>query len=160
MTTPAWNHGLPRGATRAPAATRFGILLREHRIANRMSQMELARRMGMSRPVICRYEYGDRHPSPETLKRLVTVLRLTKEQKDELVLATGGVALETVIRHRRPLPLQPSPLPIQVERLAAAWRSLERSGRDEVVARLAAKVDELVMAVTTATLGTPEGESG
>jgi DNA-binding XRE family transcriptional regulator len=47
-----------------------------YRTAHRLSQTELAARLGMKRPAISRLELGEHNPSIETLGRLASVLGL------------------------------------------------------------------------------------
>ena len=48
-----------------------GSLLRKVRMASGLSQEEMARRAGTSRPTLSAYEHGRKSPSADTLERLV-----------------------------------------------------------------------------------------
>ena len=47
-------------------------LLRRARVAGGLSQEELARRAGTSRPTLSAYEHGRKSPTPATAARLLT----------------------------------------------------------------------------------------
>jgi transcriptional regulator with XRE-family HTH domain len=65
-----------------------GIALREARERGRLTQAELARRAGTSQATISAYENGRKHPSVETLARLLSTAgaRLTVEHGHHPVL--------------------------------------------------------------------------
>ncbi len=54
-----------------------GALLRETRVAAGLSQQELARRAGTSRPTLSAYEHGRKSPSAETFARLLAAAGFT-----------------------------------------------------------------------------------
>jgi DNA-binding XRE family transcriptional regulator len=58
----------------------FTDLLKEYRHKARMTQAELAVRVGLSERTIRAYEAGDRNPKLVTLRALTLVLKLTPEQ--------------------------------------------------------------------------------
>jgi transcriptional regulator with XRE-family HTH domain len=59
---------------RTRLANDVAIKVIQYRVANRLSQAELARRLGMLQPNIARLESGEREPSLSTLSRLAQVL--------------------------------------------------------------------------------------
>jgi class 3 adenylate cyclase/tetratricopeptide (TPR) repeat protein len=66
----------------------FGVLLRRHRAAARLTQEELAERAGMSARAITDLERGVRRfPYPDTVDRLARALALTVEQRESLLRA-------------------------------------------------------------------------
>jgi transcriptional regulator with XRE-family HTH domain len=82
-------------------------LVREARLAARLSQRALAQRAGTSQPAIARYERGVATPSWETLERLVTAcgqrLRLSTEviaDPHDIQLAAQQLALTPLQRLR------------------------------------------------------------
>ncbi len=58
----------------ADAAYRLGALVRGHRIAAGITQVELARRAATSQPAIARLEAGGTEPTLATLRRIATAL--------------------------------------------------------------------------------------
>ncbi len=63
------------------ATAEFGQLLREHRLAARLTQEALAARAGMGVRSIQALERGESKPLQDTLQRLVAALALTPEQR-------------------------------------------------------------------------------
>jgi HTH-type transcriptional regulator / antitoxin HipB len=61
---------------RTRLASDIAIKVLQYRQANRLSQTELAARLGMRQPNIARLEAGEHAPSLETLSRLADVLKL------------------------------------------------------------------------------------
>lgn len=59
---------------RTRLANDVAIKVIQYRVANRLSQAELARRLGMLQPNIARLESGEHEPSLSTLSRLAQVL--------------------------------------------------------------------------------------
>jgi len=52
----------------------FGVLLREARLAARLSQSDLSQRSGLPKPTLSRYENGHVLPSLATLRKLADAL--------------------------------------------------------------------------------------
>ncbi|MFC0623146.1 ATP-binding protein [Kribbella deserti] len=65
----------------------FGDLLRRHRRSAGLTQAELSALSGVATDAISSLEGGRRYPRPETITRLAAALRLSPEQRDELVTA-------------------------------------------------------------------------
>ena len=60
----------------------FGELLREFRLHKRMTQQELADRLGLSSPYIAQMESGFKPPPPQALvEKITTILHLDREDK-------------------------------------------------------------------------------
>ena len=59
---------------RSAVARAVALRLVEYRAVHRITQTELARRLGMKQPAIARLESGDHNPSLDTLARLSSVL--------------------------------------------------------------------------------------
>jgi uncharacterized protein len=93
-----------------PSTTSAGALLREARTSAGLSQVELARRAGVTQSVISAYESGRRQPSLPTLTRLVEAT---------------GCGLEIAVR--------PQP-PTSPRRLGGHLGRRLRSKREEVAA--------------------------
>src|ERR1700738_5092244 len=66
--------------TSALVATSFAELLRQHRLAARLTQEALAERAGLSVNGIQKLESGSTRPYRETVRRLVEALRVTPEE--------------------------------------------------------------------------------
>ena len=105
-----------------------GIALREARRRGRLTQAALARRVGTSQATISAYENGRKHPSVETLSRLLaaTGARLTVEHNRQAVLrpspaqeARAGRTLLDVIALAEALPTRHEP-ELRFPRLRAA----------------------------------------
>ena len=67
-----------------------GELLRNHRLARRLSLQELAEQVGATRQAVSKWELGTAQPSTHRLRSLFDALRLTNAQRRELVAAFGG----------------------------------------------------------------------
>src|SRR5579871_2194695 len=67
----------------------FGRLLREYRLAARLTQEALAERAGLGVRSIQALERGESQPLQDTLRRLVAALVLTPEQRVPFVAAAG-----------------------------------------------------------------------
>jgi transcriptional regulator with XRE-family HTH domain len=63
----------------SPAAASFGELLRQHRLAQGLTQEALAERAGLSAHGVLKLEGGSTHPYRETAERLSRALDLTGE---------------------------------------------------------------------------------
>jgi non-specific serine/threonine protein kinase len=63
----------------SPAAASFGELLRQHRLAQGLTQEALAERAGLSAHGVLKLEGGSTHPYRETAERLSRALHLTGE---------------------------------------------------------------------------------
>ncbi|MEX2237742.1 MAG: helix-turn-helix domain-containing protein [Dehalococcoidia bacterium] len=67
--------------------------LRDYRLAQRISQTEVARRSGMSVSAVKAYESGSRHPSREALAAIIDSLGMPVERANP-VLAGAGYAID------------------------------------------------------------------
>jgi transcriptional regulator with XRE-family HTH domain len=90
------------GYERARRAFELGEQLRALREAQRLSQSELARRMGSTQPAIARLEAGRVAPSLDTLDRAAAALGV------ELVVTLGSLLAD--VPHTRPSPVTMSGL--------------------------------------------------
>lgn len=74
----------------APIA--FGALLRQHRLAARLTQQHLAGRAGLSVHGIQKLEHGSTHPYPNTVERLVQALGLSPQEQLRFAAAARAVS--------------------------------------------------------------------
>lgn len=68
----------------------LGTVLGDIRRRARETQEGLARRLGVRRNTVCRWELGERTPDPGTLDRILTVLEATDEDRLAALAAAGG----------------------------------------------------------------------
>jgi transcriptional regulator with XRE-family HTH domain len=73
----------------APPAAHVGPLLREWRVARRLSQLALALEAGMSARHLSCVETGKARPSRETIARLACTLEMPLRERNALLLAAG-----------------------------------------------------------------------
>ena len=64
-------------AARSPLAAKVGARVREIRLARNVTQIELAKRMGVSSSEVSRAEIGSRMPTLPTLRRFADALRVS-----------------------------------------------------------------------------------
>ena len=57
----------------------FGNILKKLRAQERMTQQQLADRLGVTKSVVSYYELQERSPSPETLIKLATIFHVTTD---------------------------------------------------------------------------------
>ncbi len=57
----------------------FGEILKQLRLEKKMSQKELAERIGIAKSVISFYESGDRSPSYDVLKEIAKIFNVTTD---------------------------------------------------------------------------------
>ncbi|HYU31243.1 MAG TPA: helix-turn-helix transcriptional regulator [Thermoanaerobaculia bacterium] len=79
--------------------------IRDRRTAAGFSQAELARRVGVSQPMISLWERGVAEPAPNVLKQLRTVLG--RERKKQTKPQWGGSHLDRGLRHDREIAAAP-----------------------------------------------------
>lgn len=70
-----------------PAA--FTGLLKKHRKKKGLSQSKLAEATGFDHSSVSRHESGERFPLKETVLKYTTVLDLTEDERDELLVSAG-----------------------------------------------------------------------
>jgi transcriptional regulator with XRE-family HTH domain len=83
----------------------FGVLLRETRLAARLSQADLSERSGLPKPTLSRYENGHVLPSLATLRKLADALGVGESEllpgsksPNEIFLEAlhaGGIEIDT-----------------------------------------------------------------
>ena len=71
------------------AAPGFGETLRELRVERRMSQTVVARRAGFDHSFLSKTESGDRVPSRDAVRRISDALRLSRDDRDKLMVSAG-----------------------------------------------------------------------
>ncbi|MGH7622527.1 MAG: helix-turn-helix domain-containing protein [Gemmatimonadaceae bacterium] len=75
--------------------------LREHRIARRISQPEIARRAGLSVSAVKGYEGGQRHPSSDALMAIIDAIGLPFEDANRIRAGAGYVIdLRAILNER------------------------------------------------------------
>lgn len=74
---------------RTAVARAVALRVIEYRAQHRISQTELARRLGMKQPAVARLEAGEHNPSFETLSRLSSTLGI----EFHIAVTPKGVAL-------------------------------------------------------------------
>jgi transcriptional regulator with XRE-family HTH domain len=89
--------------------------LRAHRIEQKMSQRQLARRAGLSASAIKAYENGSRHPSVAALDALIASLGITRERANPIRAGAGYAVDWYSLLNERFVP-EPDLLTEQVER--------------------------------------------
>ncbi len=127
----------------------FGILLKRHRRAARLTQAQVAERAGYSADYISMLERGARRPIRTTVALLADVLNISEEERRALEGAAGlqpqpisaphaapagasplqptaGSSLTTLERHRHNLPIQPNLLLGREREIAGAGALLRR----------------------------------
>ena len=57
----------------------FGDILKKLRIQERMTQQQLADRLGVTKSVVSYYELQERYPSPETLIKLASIFHVSTD---------------------------------------------------------------------------------
>ena len=57
----------------------FGNILKKLRAQERMTQQQLADRLGVTKSVVSYYELQERSPSPETLIKLASIFHVTTD---------------------------------------------------------------------------------
>lgn len=57
----------------------FGILLKELRTNRKLTQQQLAERLGVEKSIISYYENGDRYPSYDILIKIARTFRVTTD---------------------------------------------------------------------------------
>ena len=57
----------------------FGNILRKLRLQERMTQQQLADRLGVTKSVVSYYELQERSPSPEILIKLASIFHVTTD---------------------------------------------------------------------------------
>ncbi len=72
----------------------FGIKLKELRIGQKLTQQQLADRIGVAKSVVSYYESGDRYPSYDVLIRIAHIFHTTTDflldvSRDNVVDVTG-----------------------------------------------------------------------
>ena len=72
----------------------FGIKLKELRTGQKLTQQQLADRLGVAKSVVSYYESGDRYPSYDVLVRIAHVFRTTTDylldvSKESVIDVTG-----------------------------------------------------------------------
>src|SRR5215472_15989956 len=93
-------------ATETPA--RFGELLRERRLATKLTQAGLAELAGVSTRTVQDLERGLSQPHRDTLNRIMQALALTAEDRSELQAATRPTPRRRTSRQPDSLPVPPS----------------------------------------------------
>jgi transcriptional regulator with XRE-family HTH domain len=92
------------GATAAgqKSTDAFRTLLRNHRNAQRWSQERLAYEAEMDHSLVSRLESGQRAPTREAVEKLVTGMKLSEFDKDQLLIHAGffPVHPESAIGHQ------------------------------------------------------------
>lgn len=111
----------------------IGQLLREHRKARGLTQVELADQVGVSDSQIARVEAGDRNLSESVLDRVIVVLKLNRAQTAAIRAARDEAA--TVVARGK---LSDE----RMDRMEAAMRSVQRDQRD-LAARLQGLLERL-----------------
>ena len=111
----------------------FGEMLREARRKNRMTQSDLAQRLGTTQPVVSRWERGRARPSPSQREALQELFGLTESAPPESRTPT-----------LRPLPdREPDRLSLPIE--VRVWQRPEIRGDIAIVAGL--PKDDVLLAV-------------
>ena len=83
--------------------TTFGTLLIRHRTQRGLSQPKLAKRCDLNHTCLSRLEHGNRHPTRETVERLIAGLDLTDSEATAFRSAAGflnagdGVVMRPVL---------------------------------------------------------------
>jgi transcriptional regulator with XRE-family HTH domain len=108
-------------------------LLKQARRRQNLSRVELARRSGVSKDIIASYEQGRRHPTPDTLARIVDAMKLRRVEADAILIDAGldrtpPPRLKTMEKRGRFLDA------IQEEIDGYSWPSLVTNERYEVIA--------------------------
>ena len=57
----------------------FGNVLRRLRLQERLTQQQLAQRLGVTKSVVSYYELQERYPSPEILVKLAAIFHVTTD---------------------------------------------------------------------------------
>ena len=57
----------------------FGNILRKLRLQERITQQQLAERLGVTKSVVSYYELQERYPSPEILIKLASIFHVTTD---------------------------------------------------------------------------------
>jgi len=57
----------------------FGGILKKLRLQERMTQQQLAQKLGVTKSVVSYYELQERYPSPEILIKLASVFHVTTD---------------------------------------------------------------------------------
>ncbi len=86
---------------------RFHVLLRETRRSIGITQRDLARRAHVSRSSLLAYELQRRHPTRDTLCRVLDSLGIDAQRRNELLAAAGYAIEDAGVRfHANPLTLE------------------------------------------------------
>lgn len=89
--------------------TPFGVKLREMRRKKKLSQFQLAIKMGKTPSKVAQYESGVRNPTRVSIAELVDLLDLSPAEHDELLMAAGFMPesrremVEAIIRDLPPV---------------------------------------------------------
>ena len=57
----------------------FGNILRKLRLQERLTQQQLAQKLGVTKSVVSYYELQERYPSPEILVKLASIFHVTTD---------------------------------------------------------------------------------
>lgn len=82
--------------TATQPVTMFGAILRQHRERRRLSQADLAALAGFDHSYPSRLESQIRRPSRDAIIKLSTALRLSDDERDELLRAAGFASNDPV----------------------------------------------------------------
>jgi transcriptional regulator with XRE-family HTH domain len=75
--------------------SKFGNKLREYRKMKGFSQFQLAIKMGKTPSAVTQYEYGQRNPSRTAIHEIGDALRLSRDEKSDLLMAAGFLPEES-----------------------------------------------------------------